>query len=316
LAVCFKFMLRHSPWCLSLRDPQFQHRSCYCPLNHSLGDRLLQTAGLKMVFNNLLSETRLLSVHILNSATGSYEELNRIAVDSYMATIFSPFPSFFNARYDGEVARRTRTIKLTQTAVVTYMAELSFVNTTNQGNLMIDNTSINVLNLVQTQTDCVSGTFWHPSTGSCMACPQGTSSTPGAINCSISPPICPSSGGPMGLFRPMGLFIDPDCAEPFDCHVSFCNCVGSPLSTTCTPFATNATATQSHNNTPTIDLTKSQSFKAYASSANTADNCSTFDYNPYLRFSWSLSAMNGAIIFATSTSQLFLPALLRTKRTS
>lgn len=161
------------------------------PAVSTFGDRLLQTGGLKIVFNNLLNGTRLLSVKVLDKTTGRYEELEAtklytVACDSYLAQTFSPFPSMMTAKYDGEVSAVCSTVNLMQTEVVTYMANVSYFNTTSQGNLIIDNSSASstkVFNLIQHQTDCVAGTVWVANLGACVDCPAGLTSTPGALNC-------------------------------------------------------------------------------------------------------------------------------------
>jgi class 3 adenylate cyclase len=158
------------------------------PAVSALGDRLLQTGGIKIVFNNLLNYTRIISVHILNKATGLYEKLEATklytyACDSYLANTFSPYPSMLTAHYDGEVSPVCSTVNLMQTEVVTYMANISYFNTTNQGTLLIDNTTTAVFNLIQVQSDCAAGTIWVASLGACVDCPAGLSSPPGSVSC-------------------------------------------------------------------------------------------------------------------------------------
>ncbi|CUG87118.1 astacin metallopeptidase, putative [Bodo saltans] len=97
-------------------------------------------------------------------------------------------------------------------------------------------------------------------------------------------------------------------ACPYSCPDATCATSLSSCGCTANATITSLSAELSHNNTPTLDLTKAQSFRAYGTYGIASGNCSAFDFNSLLRFAWALWTPSGTIVFAVNSSLLSLPA--------
>mmetsp|Transcript_25776 Transcript_25776/g.76084 ORF Transcript_25776/g.76084 Transcript_25776/m.76084 type:complete len:760 (-) Transcript_25776:1748-4027(-) len=141
-----------------------------------MGDRLVQVSGLRYTYNTILNNSRLTSVDVWDSTGKAYKPLERLKMysfvtDNFMCDVFDPFPSFFGSTYiKGEVPGVVDDL-LSQNVVGEYLRQLGMpYDTSNQGRLRNDTSSVTHLNLVHSKDACLANTYWNDPFKTCSPC--------------------------------------------------------------------------------------------------------------------------------------------------
>jgi len=146
------------------------------------GGDLLQFAGMRITYNTELSPSRLLSMEVWDDVNRTYVPLERLriysfATDSYLCGVNEPFPDLLgkNLVIEGEQPGVIGT-NLHQDIVADYLLQLNATyDISLQGKMINDTSRTDVLDFVQTQDSCVSGTYWSSDTLTCATCPVAPS---------------------------------------------------------------------------------------------------------------------------------------------
>jgi len=141
------------------------------------GGKLLQTSGLRVVYNTEWEGSRIVSIHVLNQTTNTYLPIERLklytfATDSFLCGVYDQFPSLLtDLKVEGEVPGRIGNL-LEQQIVADYLSSLDApYNTTVQGRYQNNTLATQWLSLTQTKDTCEPGTYWEERHQTCHACP-------------------------------------------------------------------------------------------------------------------------------------------------
>jgi len=144
------------------------------------GGRLVQVAGLRVTYNTQLQDSRLVALEVWNTTEETYSPVERLryykfATDSFSCSGYPPFPALLgdDLVMEGEQPGKIGH-DLVQDVVAEFLGQYSAenpYNTTTKGRL-VNNTRISrALNFVQTEEDCIPGTYWMETLLSCLNCP-------------------------------------------------------------------------------------------------------------------------------------------------
>jgi hypothetical protein len=142
------------------------------------GGRLMQVSGMKVAYNTLLEESRLIAVDVWDKVAQSYQPLDRLkmykfATDSYVCSAYNPYPALTGGDFaiDGEIPGIVGQ-ELLQNIVARYLSQLTEpYDTSIQGRLRNDTSVFDFLNLVQDEHSCSPNTVWIPESLTCFPCP-------------------------------------------------------------------------------------------------------------------------------------------------
>ena len=147
------------------------------------GGRLLQLAGMKVVFNTQIprGNSRILSIQIWDRELQEWLPIERLKLykfvtDSYLCSAYDPYPDFLGANGNytlpGEIQGVIKDV-LVQTAVADYLSQLdSEYDSGIKGRLVNNTEDFNVMDLDQTQEECPVYFYWSERRGFCFECPE------------------------------------------------------------------------------------------------------------------------------------------------
>jgi hypothetical protein len=144
----------------------------------STGDRLMQVSGVRVTYNTQLEGSRLIAIEMMNRETGVYKPLERLnyykfATDSWNCEGFDPFPALLGSELvvDDEKPGSTGSL-LVQTITADFLSQLQDpYDTSIQGRLVNNTSSLDPMNWTQTEDSCKAGTYWNANFLTCFACP-------------------------------------------------------------------------------------------------------------------------------------------------
>ncbi|KAG7373154.1 7 transmembrane sweet-taste receptor of 3 GCPR domain containing protein [Nitzschia inconspicua] len=145
----------------------------------SEGGRLLQVSGMKVTYNTLLNETRLVAVDVWDLDQKEYAPLDPLKLytfssDSYVCGAYDPYPDLTGGDFKmaGEVPAVIGE-NLVQNIVAEYLGSLEEPWDTESRGRLVNNTSIMTpMKLIQDSTSCPQNYVWDPQSQNCFECPS------------------------------------------------------------------------------------------------------------------------------------------------